>query len=70
MTSKTGFPVLIPDPTDIEAMQEWLMDSDIDPIDFNMVDVSDVSLYHDVMLEIIFRTEEEMTLFKLTWMVG
>ncbi len=52
---------------EVEPVHEWLMEADITVAEFNLVDVSDISSYHDTMIELIFNTEEDMTMFKLAW---
>jgi hypothetical protein len=64
---KLRFSLLLADLTDVEAVHEWLMDSAINVAEFNLVDVSDTSLYHDTAIELVFNTEEDMMMFKLAW---
>lgn len=61
------FPVLLMDPPIVDIIEEWLRERGITPLEFNVVDISDLSSRHDTMLEVFFNTQEEQTLFKLTW---
>lgn len=59
--------MLMADP-DIPAIEDWLSDRRIPLTKFEVVDVSDVSMYYDVMLEIVFVDPSDAMLFKMTWM--
>lgn len=61
------FPVLLMDPPIVDIIEEWLRERGITPLEFNVVDISDLSSRHDTILEVFFNTQEEQTLFKLTW---
>lgn len=59
--------VLINDP-DIPGIEDWLSERRILLKDFEVVDVSDLTIYYDVMLKIVFVNHDDAILFKMTWM--
>ena len=59
--------ISILDQNHLEEIEDWLTDRQIKITSFEVVDVSDVTLYHDTILTVVFSDENDVALFKLTW---
>lgn len=62
-----GHRVVLADPPDIDAIWEWLDQNRIEPLITRVTNVSDLTVSWDVILEVVFATEQQATLFKITW---
>lgn len=60
--------VRISDPENLDDIEEWLTEHQIPLLQFEIVDVSDVTLYHDVIVTMRFERKQDYILFNLTWM--
>jgi hypothetical protein len=58
----------ISDPDSIEDIEDWLIAHQIPTLGFEVIDVSDVTLYYDIIVTIQFECERDLILFNLTWM--
>jgi hypothetical protein len=63
-----GLVARISDPDSIEDIEVWLTTHQIPVLSFEVIDVSDVTLYHDIIVTIQFKHEQDLILFNLTWM--
>lgn len=66
MADSSSFKVSVSDPDQTE-IELWLMEKNIPVKSFELIDVSDVTIYYDVVLTVEFLNAEDAMLFKLTW---
>ena len=57
----------ITDPEDIDQIDSWLADNCQSVVGWELLDVSDVTIYYDSILTVSFSSEDEAVLFALRW---
>ena len=48
-------------------IQQWAQDHCKSFVEMNLTDVSDLSMYHDIVGEFTFTDERDVTMFKIRW---